>query len=152
MKPRDLICAYERAGSAIGSSRLPSKISPNPQQSPNVVASVRNDHKLRESPLNTGGLSFPGKVIDSPAGLRPLVLAIRRVGVLVLQPRKGQDGAISLPEKVPRQRRTVFVGTIAASVGTTAAAVVAAAAASVGTTTKASSRTTMPVATDVQAR
>ena len=51
MRPRDLICAYERAGSAIGSSRLPSRVSLNPQRSPNVVASVRNNQKLRESPL-----------------------------------------------------------------------------------------------------
>ena len=68
MKARDLIFAYERAGPAIGTSQLPSKASPNPQQSANVVVSVRNDRNLRESPLNTEGLSFHGKVTGLPAG------------------------------------------------------------------------------------
>ena len=59
VKPRYLICAYERAVSAIWTSLLLSKASPNPQQSANVVASFRNDRNLRESPLNTGGFDFP---------------------------------------------------------------------------------------------
>ena len=73
VKPRDLICAYERAGSPIGTSRLPSKPSPNPQQSANVVASLRNDRNFMESPLNTGRFNFHGKVMGSPAALKPLV-------------------------------------------------------------------------------
>ena len=65
VKWHDLICAYKRAGSAIGASRLPSKTSPNPQQqSVNVVTYLRNDRKVRESPLNTVGLKFYGKVMD----------------------------------------------------------------------------------------
>ena len=75
VKPRDIICAYKRAGSAMGISRLPSKTSPNLQQSAIVVASLRNDRNLRESLLNSGGFNFDGKVMGSPAGLRPLVPA-----------------------------------------------------------------------------
>ena len=71
VKPRVLICAYERAGSAIKTSRLPSKTSPNPQQSANVVASVRNDRNFREAPLNTVSFNFYGKVMGSPAELNP---------------------------------------------------------------------------------
>ena len=70
----NLICAYERARSAIiETSRLPSKTSPNPQQSANVVASLRNDLNLMKSPFNTGGFNFHGKAMVSPAELRPLV-------------------------------------------------------------------------------
>ena len=77
-KPRDLICAYLRAASAIGTSRLPSKTSPNPQQSANVVTSLRNDRNFRESPPNTGEFDFHGKVMESAAELKPPVPAIGR--------------------------------------------------------------------------
>ena len=60
-KPCIFICAYKRAESAIGTPRLPSNTSPNPQQSANVVASLQNDTNLRESPFNTGGLIFMAK-------------------------------------------------------------------------------------------
>ena len=77
-KQRDLICAYVRAGSAIGISRLPSKTSPNPQQSANVFASLRNDRNFRETPSNTGEFNFHGKVMGSSAELKCLVPAIGR--------------------------------------------------------------------------
>ena len=73
MKTRDLTRAYEKAGSAIVTSRLPSKTSRDPQQPANVVASLRNDQNLRESPLNTGGFNFHGKMMGSPAEVKPLV-------------------------------------------------------------------------------
>ena len=73
VKSRDLICAYARGGSAVGTSRLPSKTSPTPQQSANVVASIRNDRNVMESPLSTSGFNFHGKVIASPVELIPLV-------------------------------------------------------------------------------
>ena len=87
VKPRDLICAYERAVSAIGTSRLPSKTSLNPQQSANVVASLRNDRNFSELPLNTAGFNFHGKVMGLPAGLKPLVPIGR--GCYCLSDKKG---------------------------------------------------------------
>ena len=49
---------------------------------------------------------------------------------MLVQPRKEKGGAVCQPEKVLGQR-AVFVGTVAASVGTTAVATVSAAAAAV---------------------
>ena len=99
MKSRDLICAYERAGSAMGTSRLPSKILPNPQQqSPNVVASVRNNLSLRESPLKTGGFNVHGKVMGSPAELKPIAPAIGR-GWYACSPTAEEIGWYCLPAR-----------------------------------------------------
>ena len=78
VKPSDLVCVYVRDPSAIGTSWLPSNTSSNPQPSANVVASLRNDRNLKESPSNIGGFDFYGRVMGSPAELIPLVAAIGR--------------------------------------------------------------------------
>ena len=78
IKPRGLICAYVRAGSAIGTLRLLSKTSPNSQQSVNVVASLRIDRNFMEPPLNISRFNFHGKMMRSRAKLKPLVPAVGR--------------------------------------------------------------------------
>ena len=98
LKPRDLICAYVGAGSPIGTLRLPLKTSPNPQQSTNVIASLRNDRNFRESPSNTGGFNFHGKVMGSPAELEPLVQAVRR-GWCACSPTAEIIGWCCLPDR-----------------------------------------------------
>ena len=98
LKPRDLICAYVGAGSAIGTSWLPLLTSPNPQQSTNAIASLRNDQNFRESPSNTGGFNFHGKVMRSPAELEPLVQAIRR-GWCTCSPTAEIIGRCCLPNR-----------------------------------------------------
>ena len=72
------ICTYKKAGSAIGTFRLPSKTSFNPQQSANEIASFRNDRDLWGSPLNPGGFNFHDKVRGSPTRPRPIVPALGR--------------------------------------------------------------------------
>ena len=98
VKLRDLIYAYERTESTIGTSWLSSKTSPNLKQSANVVASLRNDQNIRESPLNTGRFNFHGKVLGSPAELRPLVPTVER-GWFSCSPTADGKGWCCLPAR-----------------------------------------------------
>ena len=145
VKPHDLICAYVRAGSAIGTSRLPSETSPNPQQSANVVVSLRNDRNFSESLSNAGGFNFYGKVMGSPAELKSLVPAIGRGWCACLPTAEGIGWCCLLARKGARAEKGCEFGTAAA------AAAVAAAAAPVVKTATARIMTMLPAATAVQA-
>lgn len=67
-KPMVIICVGDKSPSAMGISQVSPKISPNPPQSINMIASFLKARNFNGSLLKTGKSNFHGITLGSPLG------------------------------------------------------------------------------------
>lgn len=81
VKPSGFMCACVREALALGTPRGFEKITPNPEQSANMVNSLRNGLRWAELPRGTCAFTSQGKLLGSDPSARPRPLARALEGV-----------------------------------------------------------------------